>query len=114
VADGLVQSPAVPPVIEQHREQIADLCRKYRVRVLELFGSAARGEDFDPATSDFDFLVVFAEVLDLPWYGQLLGLQEELEALLGRKVDVIDLKGARDAFFINSALRDRERIYAAA
>lgn len=109
----LVQSPAVPPVIEHHRERIADLCRKYRVRVLELFGSAARGGDFDPATSDFDFLVVYIDHGDFRWFEQVTGLREELEALLGRKVDVVDLAGARNPYFIASALRHRERVYAA-
>jgi uncharacterized protein len=44
--------------LEQHRERLAELCRRYGVRRLELFGSAARGQ-FDPATSDLDFLVLF-------------------------------------------------------
>lgn len=47
------------PEIEQHRAAIAELCRRYRVRRLEVFGSAARGDDFDPARSDFDFLAEF-------------------------------------------------------
>ena len=33
-------------LIGQHREQIAEICRRHQVRRLELFGSAARG-DFD-------------------------------------------------------------------
>lgn len=37
---------------------IADLCRRYRVARLELFGSATR-KDFDPECSDYDFLVEF-------------------------------------------------------
>jgi predicted nucleotidyltransferase len=36
-----------------------DLCRRYGVRRLDVFGSAARGADFDVATSDVDFLVQF-------------------------------------------------------
>ena len=43
-------------LIEQHRKSIEDLCRKYHVRRLELFGSATR-EDFKVAESDLDFLV---------------------------------------------------------
>src|SRR5437868_4983824 len=46
------------PVIEQHLPKLRSLCRRFHVRRLELFGSAAR-EDFDPARSDLDFLVAF-------------------------------------------------------
>jgi len=47
--------------IETHREQIAELCRRYGVKRLELFGSATRGSDFDPERSDIDFLIEFNE-----------------------------------------------------
>jgi predicted nucleotidyltransferase len=46
-------------LIDRHLSEIAALCRRYGVRRLEVFGSAARGIDFDPATSDADFLVEF-------------------------------------------------------
>lgn len=49
----------VNTLIESHRDALADLCRRYDVRRLELFGSAARG-DFDLRSSDLDFLVEFA------------------------------------------------------
>jgi predicted nucleotidyltransferase len=42
--------------IESHREELRALCRRFHVRRLDLFGSAARG-DLDPTRSDFDFLV---------------------------------------------------------
>ena len=44
--------------VDQHREEISALCRRYGVRRLELFGSAAT-EVFDPPRSDLDFLVEF-------------------------------------------------------
>ena len=40
--------------IEKHRETLTALCRRYGVVRLEVFGSAARGADFDPAKSDAD------------------------------------------------------------
>jgi hypothetical protein len=46
------------PLIEASRAQLAQLCREHHVRRLEVFGSAARA-DFDPASSDLDFLVEF-------------------------------------------------------
>ena len=50
-------------LIQDKRADIAALCRRYRVRHLEVFGSAARGDDFDPANSDADFLVITGENL---------------------------------------------------
>jgi uncharacterized protein len=43
-------------LIQDKRSEIAELCRRYHVQQLEMFGSAARGDDFDPAKSDADFL----------------------------------------------------------
>lgn len=48
-------------VLEGHRQELADLCRKYRVRRLEVFGSAARG-DFDEEASDVDLLIEFDDM----------------------------------------------------
>ena len=45
------------PFIHQHQSAIAELCRRYRVQRLEVFGSAARGTDFAEESSDADFLV---------------------------------------------------------
>jgi predicted nucleotidyltransferase len=43
--------------IASHRDELAELCRRFHVRRLDVFGSAARAADFDPAQSDLDFLV---------------------------------------------------------
>ena len=79
-------------LIEQNREQIARLCRQYGVRRLEVFGSAARGWDFDPTKSDADFLVDFDDAVDMPPLKQFFGLADDLQALLGRSVDLAERK----------------------
>ena len=43
-------------LIDQHRLAVAELCRRFGIQSLDVFGSAADGE-FDPAHSDIDFLV---------------------------------------------------------
>lgn len=70
---------------------IAELCRKYGVTELAVFGSALR-EDFRP-DSDIDFLVSFENDDSGPWMNKLTGLEEDLGALFGRKVDVVFRKG---------------------
>ncbi len=67
-----------------NREGLAAVCRRHDVRILKIFGSAARGED--RPDSDVDFLVEFEgkkASLDLA------GLEIDLKEFLGREVDVL-------------------------
>ncbi len=68
-------------------DRIAELCQKYDVVELSVFGSLLR-DDFGPE-SDIDFLVVFQDDDYGPWMGKLLHMEEGLSALLGRKVDLV-------------------------
>ena len=99
--------------IETHREQIADLCRRYGIRRLELFGSAARGTDFEPGRSDIDFLVDFND--DEPRTPEdYLDLESQLSDLLDRPVDVISrsaVERSRNYIRRRSILRDAQAIY---
>jgi uncharacterized protein len=79
----------VLPLIEERRSEIADICRRFGVRRLAVFGSAARGEDFDPERSDVDFLVAF-EPREAPRLDTYIGLKDSLEALFGRSVDLVE------------------------
>lgn len=99
--------------IENHRQQIAELCRRYEVRRLEIFGSAARGSDFDPSKSDIDFLVEFSEE-QAPSFSEFLSLQEALGELLGRPVELMGrntLKRSRNYIRRRSILRDTQSVY---
>jgi predicted nucleotidyltransferase len=74
-------------------EAIAELCRKYGVEELSVFGSALR-QDLS-LESDVDFLVVFKNDDYGPWMARLTGLEEDLSRLVGRKADLVpkrDLK----------------------
>lgn len=75
--------------IADRRPDFAALCRRYGVARLEVFGSAARGDDFAPERSDADFLVTFLPAArdDLSAFADL---KEALEALLGRPVDLVE------------------------
>lgn len=68
--------------------EIGALCRRHRVAELALFGSALR-DDFGPH-SDLDFLVRFEPGAERPWMGHFQALEDDLSALLGRRVDVVD------------------------
>ena len=73
--------------IEIPREQIVDFCRRWRIVELSLFGSALRA-DFRPE-SDVDLLVTFAPEADWRCW-DLLTMQDELQNLLRRKVDLVE------------------------
>jgi|APFre7841882724_1041349.scaffolds.fasta_scaffold01764_7 predicted nucleotidyltransferase len=79
-------------VIEQHREEVAALCRRTGARRLDVFGSAARA-DFDPASSDLDFYVEFDELPPARYGDAYFALKESLELLFGRPVDLITEAG---------------------
>ena len=68
-------------------DQIAELCRRYDVVELSVFGSLLR-DDFGPE-SDIDFLVVFRDNDYGPWMGKLQRMEEDLGALLGREVELV-------------------------
>jgi uncharacterized protein len=100
--------------IAQHREELRDLCRRFHVRRLEVFGSAARSADFDPARSDIDFLVEFA--VEEGDFGRFIDFKEALEALLDRRVDLVDRKAieaSRNYIRKQHILAGAEPIYAA-
>lgn len=95
------------------RVELAELCRRFGVTRLEVFGSAARGTDFDPDRSDFDFIVEFkpSATRDITAY---LNLVEALESLFGRRVDLVE-RGAieKSPNYIRrrAILRDAETLY---
>jgi predicted nucleotidyltransferase len=77
-----------------------------------LFGSAARGDDFDPETSDFDFLVAFDDTLDVLDRGEnALDLMFDLDDLFGREVDLMTEQQLKNPYLIKSIDEDKVLIY---
>ncbi len=77
--------PDLPIHIDQ--AHLADLCRRWKVAQLSLFGSVLR-DDFRP-DSDVDVLVTFSPSAR-PTLFDLVSMQTELEALFGRPVDLAE------------------------
>jgi len=94
------QSAAVG-VLDFDRPALEDLCRKFRVRRLNLFGSAATGT-LDPARSDVDLLVEFEAMPPSAYAAAYFGLRAAAETLLGRPVDLVT-----EAALANPYLRRR-------
>lgn len=89
---------------------ISDLCRRWRVTELSLFGSVLR-DDFRP-DSDMDVLVTFAA--DAPWsLLDLVTMREQLRKILGREIHLVEQAGLRNPFRRHAILSHREVIFAA-
>jgi hypothetical protein len=95
-------------------DQLAAFCRKWQIVRFELFGSALR-EDFDEQ-SDVDVLVTFQEG-SRHGLSELLSMEEELTALFGRRVDLIErrlIETSRNWVRRRNILRSARLLYAAA
>ena len=98
--------------ITAHIGEIVALCRRYQVRRLELFGSAA-GDRFDPQRSDVDFLVEFMPLAEGQYADAYFGLRESLESLLSRPVDLVMTRAIRNPYFLEAIEPARMVLYAA-
>ena len=99
----------VTPIVAKHLDEIRELCDRYGVRRLDLFGSATT-DRFDPATSDLDFLVDFAD--RSPGYAdRYMAVAEGLEAILGRCVDLVTERSVVSPDFRTTVERQRRNVY---
>lgn len=101
-------------LIVSRREAIAMLCRQYGIRRLEVFGSAARGDDFDPGRSDVDFLLE-VDPNRTPAFSMrdYLDLRDELTNLLGCSVDLVVAGSVRNPYVRADIERNREVVHEA-
>jgi hypothetical protein len=97
--------------VESQSEALADLCHRFGVRRLYLFGSAA-GTRFDPARSDLDFLVELADRQPSGEYAdRYLGLADALERLFQRRVDLVTEQSVRNPYFRGEIEATRQLVY---
>lgn len=100
------------PALGSHRSELESLCRRFGVRRLELFGSAATGRD-RPGETDLDFLVEFYAPPPGGYADAYFGLLESLEALFGRHVDLVVASAIRNPYFLEAVERTKTLLYAA-
>ncbi|MBI4828439.1 MAG: nucleotidyltransferase domain-containing protein [Nitrospinae bacterium] len=99
-------------VLEQHREQLTALCRKYRVKRLEVFGSAT-GESFDPSRSDIDLLVEFLPIEPGAYFDTYFNLLDALQQLLGAPVHLVVARAIRNPYSQSSVNESTLLLHAA-
>ena len=101
------------PLIEEHRKNIINLCIKYQVRSLALFGSGIEESHFNSETSDLDFLVEFQPLEQGQHADTYFGLLESLEELFQRPIDLLMVRAIKNPYFIEAINHNRELLYAA-
>ncbi len=98
-------------LLDQKRNEVADLCRRSGARRLDVFGSAVRA-DFDPQHSDLDFLVEFDNVPPAAYAQAFFALKEGLEALFNRPVDLLTQSSLVNPYFQRRIASERQTVYA--
>jgi predicted nucleotidyltransferase len=102
----------VAPIAER-RAELEALCVRFGVKRLDLFGSAAAEDAFDPATSDLDFIVEYPTGHDLgPWMRDYFAFRDAISTLCGRPVDLVMSSAMKNPHFIREANRARRTLYA--
>jgi predicted nucleotidyltransferase len=99
----------IAPGIVLPEAELAEICRRYQVGELALFGSAARGEM--RTDSDVDMLVDYLPAAR-PSLFELIKLKDELSDLLGRRVD-LGVKRALKQRYKDHILAEAHVVYAA-
>ena len=98
-------------LVEARKREIAELCRRYGVERIDLFGSAVSGR-FDPSVSDLDFVVHFADRQPTGGYAErYLDLADSLERLFQRRVDLVTEQSIRNPYFRREIEATREILY---
>jgi predicted nucleotidyltransferase len=101
--------PSMSPKIAIDRSRVAEFCRRHHIQRLALFGSVLR-DDLGP-NSDVDILVEF-EPGHVPGFG-MVDLEDELSALVGRKVD-LHTPASLSRYFRDRVVREAQDQYVAA
>ena len=99
-------------VIEDKRDAIEELCRRFGVVRLFVFGSAAR-DDFRSGESDIDLLVDFGPMDGRSKAHAFFDLLDELERLLGTDVDLVMVGAVKNRYIARDIERTKQELYAA-
>jgi predicted nucleotidyltransferase len=96
-------------LIEQHRNQVFELCERHKVTKLYAFGSVLR-DDFN-SSSDIDLLIQFANVDLMDYFDNYMDLKEAFEKIFGRPVDLLENQAIRNPVFRKVVDREKKLLY---
>ncbi len=98
-------------LVEREKRALSQLCRRYQVERLDLFGSGADGR-FTEKGSDLDFLVRFKDRQPTGAYAdRYLGFADALELLFSRRVDILTDESVRNPYLRSEIEATRQLVY---
>ena len=98
--------------ILERTTELEQLCRRYHVLRLEVFGSATDSQRFQ-ADSDLDFLVEFQPSPSCGHANAYFGLLEGLQEVFSRPIDLVSASAIKNPYFQESVEETKELLYAA-
>ena len=99
-------------LLESKRQAIEDVCSRFGVARLEVFGSALR-DDYKQEESDLDLLVEFKPMESYARVDAYFGLRDELRALLKRDIDLVMAGAVKNPYISREIERTKQLLYAA-
>ncbi len=98
-------------LIENNLHKVKELCKKYDINRMYVFGSATTSNFHE--NSDIDILISFKDISFERYTDNYFELHEILEQLFNRKVDLITEKSLSNPYFIQSIEETKQLLYAA-
>jgi uncharacterized protein len=98
-------------LIEQHRNEIQEVCFKHKVKKLFVFGSSITNRF--TSSSDIDLLVDFESQDNNDYADNYFNLKFELERILKRKIDLLENKAMKNPYLREAIEKDYQLLYAA-
>ncbi|MCK5705093.1 MAG: nucleotidyltransferase domain-containing protein [Cyclobacteriaceae bacterium] len=96
-------------LIQEHIKEINELCKKYHVAELYVFGSVLTNNF--KADSDIDFLVRYEGVEPLEYFDNYMDFKEGLEILFSRKIDLVEMQTVKNPILKRSIDRNKIILY---
>jgi len=98
-------------IIKNNLSSLNNLCRKYNVKTMHIFGSVCTDNFSD--NSDIDILISFNELSIEEYTDNYFNLHNELEKLFDRKIDLLTERSIKNPYLLEGINKTRELIYAA-
>lgn len=99
-------------LLESERQAIREVCSRFGVARLEVFGSALR-DDFKLGESDLDLLVEFKPMEPYARVEAYFRMRDELRVLLQREIDLVMVGAVKNPYISREIDRTKQLMYAA-
>ncbi|MDD7984258.1 nucleotidyltransferase domain-containing protein [Lentisphaera marina] len=96
-------------IIEELKKELPEVCEKYDIAFVDLFGSIARDEGTE--SSDLDLIIDFQEPKSRHASKRYFGFLHSIEDKFGKNVDLLTPKSLSNPFLLNEVNKDRIRLY---